>query len=86
MQNLNKEKPYKYKVLVELCIKIYNQVKQTQIHLAMTVKESWCIPVCELVACVDPELQAGADRLYYCTIHPRHHRVAKVDLSQTQIQ
>ena len=52
----------------------------------MTVKESWCTPVCELVACVDPELQAGADRLYYCTIHPKHHTVAKVDLSQTQIQ
>lgn len=52
----------------------------------MTIKEIWCTPVCELVACVDPELQAGADRLYYCTIHPRHHMVAKVDLSQTQIQ
>ena len=72
--------------MVQLCIKIYNQVKQTHIHLAMTVKESWCTPVCELVACVDPEFQAGADHLYYCTIHPRHHRDAKVDLSQTQIQ
>jgi len=72
--------------LVQLCIKVYNQVKQTQIHLAMAVKERWCTPVCELAACVDPELQAVADRLYYCTIHPRHHRVAKVDLSQTQIQ
>ena len=72
--------------MVELCIKVYNQMKQTQINLAMAVKESWCTPVCELAACVDPELQAVADRLCYCTIHPRHHRVATVDLSQTQIQ
>lgn len=51
-----------------------------------TVTSAHLLPVCEPGACADPEPQAAEDLLYCYTVHPRHHRAAKVDLSQTQIQ
>lgn len=44
------------------------------------------LPVCEPRACVGPEPQDAEDLRYCCTVHPRHHRTATVDLSRTQIQ